>query len=187
MLGCVIMASGHSSRFGEDKLFLPIDGIPMAQRALDAVPDGVFECVAVVFRDDRLDSMASERGFSAIHNTDGSGDSAITIRLGLSALPDELDGCMFMVCDQPLLTSDSIGSLVEAFVASPDSIIRLSFGNKEGNPVIFPAALFNELLALPPFESGRYVISRHRSLVQCVQATDESELSDVDSPSDLPL
>jgi len=179
------MASGHSSRFGEDKLFLEIDGVPMVERALDAVPDGVFGSVTVVYRDDRLARMVAERGFITVPNPDDSGDSAITIRLGLSTLPDGLDGCMFMVCDQPLLTSDSIRRLVKAFSASPDSIVRLSYGDKEGNPVIFPAALFDELLDLPPNESGRYVIDRHRDLVQCVQATEESELLDVDSPSDL--
>jgi len=186
MLGCVIMASGHSKRFGEDKLFFLVDGVPMVQRALEVIPPGVFDSVAVVFRDNRLSNMASKRGFAAVLNPDSTGDSSITIRLGLSAMPDGLQGCMFMVCDQPQLTTDSICRLAEAFHASPHSITRLAFENREGNPVIFPAALFEELLTLPPFETGRFVLSRHRSLVQCIQASEESELIDVDSPDDLP-
>jgi len=186
MLGCVIMASGQSKRFGEDKLFLPVDGVPMVKHALDAVPRGVFEIVAVVYRESKLGDMASESGFIGVLNPDDGEDVSTTIRVGLSTMPDGLEGCMFMVCDQPLLTSDSIRKLVEAFYAAPQAIVRLAFGDKEGNPVIFPAALFEELLSLPAFESGRFVINGHRNLVQCVQAAEESELLDIDTPDDLP-
>ena len=33
-IGCVLMASGFGRRFGSNKLLLPVEGVPLVQRAL---------------------------------------------------------------------------------------------------------------------------------------------------------
>ena len=37
-IGCVVMAAGGARRFGRNKLLSPLDGVTLAQRAIDAVP-----------------------------------------------------------------------------------------------------------------------------------------------------
>ena len=51
--------------------------------------------------------------------------------------------------------------------------------------MLFPAALFPELAALPPRTGGKEVIHRHPDLVTEVQALFPGELEDVDTPEDL--
>ena len=46
-LGCVILAAGNSTRFGNNKLLVEIDGKMMIERALEAIPAERFSAVAV--------------------------------------------------------------------------------------------------------------------------------------------
>ena len=42
-LGAVLMASGAGRRFGGNKLFYPVDGVPMIQRAFANLPAELFD------------------------------------------------------------------------------------------------------------------------------------------------
>ena len=57
-------------------------------------------------------------------------------------------------------------------------------GERQGNPCIFPAALYSELLALTGDRGGKQIIHRHPELVVEVPVPEE-ELSDVDTLADL--
>ena len=183
--GLHFMASGHSTRFGSDKLVYPLRGIPMVCHALDSLPRRLFDNVVVVTRSDYVAKLAKSRGFFAVKNPDTANDMAVTIRLGLYAMPDNIDGCMFSVCDQPYLTEESIIRLAAAFFRQPQSIVALSWKGVRGNPVIFPSSMFNELRCLPSYATGKYVIDRHRDRVVLVDASAKEELWDIDRPDDL--
>ena len=47
-IGCLLMAAGNASRFGENKLTARFDGQSLFSRALEAIPAGVFVRVTVV-------------------------------------------------------------------------------------------------------------------------------------------
>ena len=108
---------------------------------------------------------------------------ASSLVLGLAALTgkkDEPNGILFGVSDQPFLTMASLEALVDAFSRQPDRICCLSEGNRRGNPVIFPKALFFELSQLKGDVGGRQVIRRHPELVLSVEAASSGELDDID-------
>ncbi len=184
-LGCVLMASGHSRRFGCDKLLYPLHGKPMAAHAMDALPVGLFVCTAVVTRSPGVAALAKARDLAVVMNPDLSDDPAVTIRLGLDAMPPGLDGCLFAVCDQPGLRTQSIERMGAVFAADPQAVVILCYAGRRGNPVLFPSALFGELSALPPHMTGRQVLERHPERLFFVEAGDESELQDIDTPEDL--
>ena len=98
----------------------------------------------------------------------------------------DLDGILFGVCDQPWLTPESVNALLEAFQSHPDRIYSLCYGERRGNPALFPSALFPELLALTGDTGGGQVIRRHKELLHLVSATHPRELFDIDRPEDLP-
>ena len=186
-LACIFLASGFSKRFGSNKLLADFRGKPLVDVVLDNHPSELFNCTLVVTRYAQVAASAAERRFGVVENLTATDDPAVTIRLGLDALPAGMDGCMFSVCDQPLLSAHSISALVCAFRAFPDGIVALSYGGRRGNPVIFPAPLFGELSALEPGQGGTAVIAKHPSLLHLVQAEDSRELSDIDCPADLQL
>lgn len=183
-LSAVVMASGHATRFGSDKLLAPVEGIPMIQRLFQALPRDCFQTIAVVARSPVILDLARASGLTAVYNDDRENDTAKTIRLGLTHIPPESAGCMFLVGDQPWLTVETIRDLCRRFQARPDHIHLPVHGTQRGNPVVFPAALFPELRALPPRGAGRLVIRQHPDLV-APRPTAPQELWDVDHPWDL--
>lgn len=181
--GCVIMASGMARRFGSNKLLHDYHGEPIMVRILRSMKASAVAFPIVVTRHKEVVEICQKEGIHAIlHDLPKRSD---TVRLGmeylLGAHPD-LDGIMFAASDQPCLKAESITALCDAFAADPEKIYRLSFGDTVGNPVLFPKSTFTELLNLPEGKGGGAVIKKHPELVQLVEAADERELIDVDTP-----
>lgn len=176
-IGCVVLASGESVRFGANKLLADFNGQPMLARLLNALPSSL-ETV-VVTRSEGVRDLAQSWGFRCVlHSLPEVRD---TIRLGLEAL-GPTDGCLFCVGDQPLLRRETLEALLTAYLRNPDAMVRAAFGGREGNPVLFPPSLYGELLALEQGEAGVTVIRRHPELVRTVEAAFAQELTDADTP-----
>ena len=184
-VSAVIMASGCSVRFKGKKLLAPIGGIPMIELLFRKIPKGLFDRVSVVSGDEKILVLARRYGFDQVMNDDPGNDTAVTIRKGLENTSGNSAGCMFLVGDQPLLTTESIRNLCENFRKDPEHIHALGFAGKRGNPVIFPEKLFPALRNLAPGESGKDLIRRSDVPVILSEAHDESELTDIDYREDL--
>ena len=181
--GCVIMASGLGKRFGGNKLMAELHGKPMILRALEAT-EGLFSCRVVVTRHEDVAALCRERDVDVVlHDLPGRND---TVRLGLEALGD-LDCCMFLPGDQPLLRRETVMMLLEAWKDAPDNILRPAYEGNEGSPVLFPAWAFPELMALPEGKGGNCVIRSHPDRVTAMNISDPYELMDVDTPETLQL
>ena len=61
-IGAVLMASGAGRRFGGTKLFHPVTGVPMIQRAFANLPVQLFDRACVVSCYPDILAMAEERG-----------------------------------------------------------------------------------------------------------------------------
>lgn len=182
-LGCVVMAAGNARRFGENKLAAGIGGRSLILRALEAVPREEFAQVAVVTQYPEILELAEGFGFAALRNEHPDWGVSHTIRLGLEALGD-LDGAMFLVSDQPLLRRESVRALAELWKSRPERIAALAHGGVRGNPCVFPARFFPELLSLTEDRGGSAVIRRHEEGLILLEVP-EKELTDVDTPEAL--
>lgn len=177
-IGCVIMASGLGKRFGGNKLMADFHGKPMIQRALDAT-DGLFARRVVVTRHEQIAALCREQHVDVVlHDLPNRKD---TVRLGLEALGN-LDACMFLPGDQPLLRRETVAMLLESRKENPDCMIRPAYEDTEGSPVLFPSWTFPELLALPEGKGGGVVIRNHPHAVLRVSIADPFELADADTP-----
>lgn len=182
-MGCIVMAAGAASRFGGDKLAALFRGKPLLRLALEAVPVDRLGPVAVVTGRREAAALAGEFGFLAVDNAHPDWGISHTIRLGLDALGN-CGGAMFLVSDQPLLRRESVRALAELWRSQPDKIAALAHGGVRGNPCVFPARLFPELLALREDCGGNTVIRRHEEDLVLLEVPEE-ELTDVDTPEAL--
>jgi molybdate transport repressor ModE-like protein len=182
-LGCVIMASGMGKRFGSNKLMAAFRGKPMIQRALDAT-EGLFSRRVVVTRHDSVAELCKAQNVDVIlHTLPHRSD---TVRLGLEALGD-LDGCMFLPGDQPLLRRETVAMLLENWKHNQNAIIRPAYEDTEGSPVLFPAWAFPELRNLPEGKGGGVVIQKHIHEVCRIPISNPFELADADTPETLTM
>ncbi len=178
-LGCVVMAAGNARRFGENKLAAQLRGRSLILRTLETVPPEVFENVVVVTQYPEIMRLAGEFRFSAVYNEHPDYGISHTIELGLTALRD-CDGVCFLVSDQPLLRRESVAALARCWKESPDKLAALGHGGVRGNPCIFPARFYQELLELREDHGGSTVIRRHEAELRLLEVPEE-ELADVDT------
>ena len=159
-IGCVVMAAGNARRFGENKLAVQVQGKALFHRALEAVPAERFVRTVVVSQYPEVLELAHRMGFVPVPNRHPDWGISHTISLGLGKLP-EMDAALFQVADQPLLRRESVGRLVDFYREHPEHIAALGHDGVRGNPCLFPARLFPELLALQGDHGGNQVIRRH--------------------------
>ena len=178
-LGCVVMAAGNARRFGENKLAARFRGKSLIRRTLEAVPGNVFDAVAVVTQYPEIAELAKQFHFAAIRNEHPDFGISHTIKLGLTELRD-CGGVLFQVSDQPLLRRESVTALVELWKRQPDKIAALGHNGVRGNPCLFPARLFPELMELREDHGGSTVIRRHEEDLVLLEV-DGAELYDVDT------
>ena len=87
-VGCVIMASGLSRRFGANKLLADFCGQPMLCRAFAATATPGIAARIVVTRSEDVQALCRTQGVPVLlHSLPGRND---TVRLGLSALLEQL-------------------------------------------------------------------------------------------------
>lgn len=184
----VLLAAGLGTRAGGDKLSRRFNGIPLIETAANLISGCPFcRCTAVVRENDAAVTKAvSGAGFSVCVNPDPARGIASSLVSGLENVlsQDIPDGVMFFVGDQPALKADTVLKMLDAFSERPDAVIRpVSPSGKTGNPCLFPAALFGELLELTGDTGGRQVIRRHPERTVYVPC-EEAELRDLDTALD---
>lgn len=175
-IGCVVMASGMSRRFGRNKLLEKIGGRTFIETVLDRT-EGIFDRRVVLTRTPEVRTVCFERGVNVhLHDREYRSEA---VAMGVEMMKD-MDGCLFCPCDQPFLKRESIEKLAEEFRRGGKGIYRL--GNR--SPVLFSKEYYDELMNLGRNEGGRTLADRHPDDVRIVPA-DERELADVDTQDDL--
>lgn len=178
-IGCVVMASGLSARYGKNKLLEDLGGRPVVLCAVDSLRTAGFAPL-VVTRSDAVATLMDREGVACIRH-DGPLKSD-TMHVGINALPPDAAGWLFMPGDQPLARPESLQKLAAQFLAHPDRAVRLAYGDTPGSPVIFPAACRKALLAYNGDRGGMDVLRSERIPCDTVQAAQAWELWDVDTP-----
>lgn len=182
-IGCVVLASGYSRRYGANKLAVSIDGRSLIQRALEAIPAEQLAKTVVVTQYKEVAAYAKLFNFAVILNEHPEQGISQSLRLGLAAL-DDCQGVLFTVADQPFLRRESVSALLDLWSSQPEKIAAMSSGGRRGNPCLFPARLFPELMALEGDRGGSAVIRQHSEDLVLLEV-DALELADVDTPQAL--
>ena len=184
-IGCLIMAAGNASRFGENKLTASFAGKSLFSLALAAIPADTFARVTGVSQYPALLQEAEQARFHAIRNDRPDDGISRTIRLGTEAMAD-CAGILYMVADQPLLRQETVLRIVQDWRQHPGCIVGAAHNGHRGNPCLFPARFFPELCALEGDRGGSSVIRRHEDALRLVEAA-EPELFDCDTKQALEI
>lgn len=182
-IGCVVLAAGNGARFGENKLRCTVAGKSLIRRALESVPADELDTVVVVTQYPDIAELAKEFSFTPIINAHPEWGQSHSLKLGLAAV-EHCDGVLFQVSDQPMLQRETVGKLIALYRRHPHCIAALSCDGVKGNPCLFPARFFGELMALEGDRGGRAVRAAHEEDTVTLEVT-AKELYDVDTPAAL--
>lgn len=188
-IAALVLAAGESRRMGDaNKLTIPVDGTPMVARVVDALQQSRAQRVIVItgHQPERIKEALSGRDVEFVHNPDYAEGIGSSVRMGITALDDDADGALVALGDMPWVNTEVINRLVDAFTTGGElSIFIPMFGGKRGNPVLWGARHFPELLALSGDVGGKALFDRHATAICYVNVESASVNTDVDTPDAL--
>ena len=182
----VVLAAGLGTRMGGTKVVRPVAGRPMVARVVDAALDSRLADTTVVVGHEAegVRTILEGRPVRIIDNPSFAEGLSTSVRAALLAVGPDYDAALFLLADQPFVTTGLIDRLLEAFAATGRPIVRPILEGRAGNPVLFSARLFPELLGETGDRGGRDVVRRHAGEVCLVAVDDRMACLDIDSLED---
>lgn len=198
----IILAAGASTRLrhgDRHKLLLPLGEKPVVARVLDAALASRARPILLVlgYQAERVRAFIPEYvehpDITAVENPDYMQGLSTSMRLGIQTLlakdykkseMESIDSALFLTGDQPLITARIIDSLIQTYEAGRrvgKRIAAPTYDGQRGNPVLFDAGLFPDLLEVTGDEGGRGVLKRHLNQVVMVEIGNAAASYDVDT------
>jgi molybdenum cofactor cytidylyltransferase len=183
MISAILLAAGESNRMGQPKQLLPFGQSTIVERTIDnLLNSAVSETIVVLgYRDEEIRKTIAGKPVKLAMNPDYQQGMSTSIIAGLKQVDKRARAVLIALSDQPFVDSQTINSLVEAFIANKRGIIIPVYQGRRGNPVIFAIKYKGELLNLKGDVGGREIIKLHPDDVLEVAVNCEGVLLDIDT------
>jgi molybdenum cofactor cytidylyltransferase len=187
-LAAIVLAAGRSTRMGHNKLMAEIGGEPLLLRTVDAALASRTRPVLVVtgHEAERVRAALGKRPVTLVHNPDFATGLSSSLRVGIAALPADVDAAIVCLGDMPQIEAGLLDRLIDAFnPVEGRGICVPTWHGKRGNPVLWGRQFFAEMAALTGDVGAKHLMTEHPELVAEVPAESEAVLTDVDTPEAL--
>ena len=202
MLAVVILAAGESRRMGQPKALLPFpENFSSAQSQRTQTAQTFLEHLIEVTRHPRADILRVVVGAHAteirarvklqndamVVNDNWEKGQLSSLQAAIRSLPaGETEGILVCLVDHPLISAQLVSLLIETFERGKNKIVIPTYHGKRGHPVIFPSALYEELLAVredaPENIGARAVVRAHAADVVEIPVNEEGVVINLNDP-----
>jgi molybdenum cofactor cytidylyltransferase len=187
VLAAVILSGGQSRRMGSPKALLQYRGKSFLEHLLAVTQHPQISVRRIVLGADAVpitDALALPAEDMVI-NSDWERGQLSSIHAALRSLPPGTDGILLCLVDHPLISAKLISQLIEVFYDTKKSIVLPICQGRRGHPVIFSAALYEELLAAPLDQGARAVVWAHSDDLVEWPTDDRGCLRNINDPATL--
>lgn len=181
MISGIVLAGGTSSRLGQPKQLLTLQGRPVLQYVIDAAGAAGLDEVVVVLghvAEEVAAALTLPAGARVAVNADYATGQASSMRCGLAAASAASDAALVLLGDQPGMPASHIRAVADAFMAGSGPVVQGSYRGTPSHPVLFARSVWPTLLAVDGDKGAREVIRAHPDWVHRVEL-------DADIPPDL--
>lgn len=188
IVSVTILAAGSSSRMGaENKLLLPVNGMPMIRQVVNTVLKTKLSPVHLVTGFDRKNILeaVSNLSINEVYNPNWSQGMASSIYSAVSSLSENVDGNMIVLGDMPNIRATTLNQLCDEFVNfEGDRIIYPLYNGRQANPVIFPRKYFKKILSSTGDRGCKKVLNQYPEDAVGIPITSDEVILDCDTKDD---
>jgi molybdenum cofactor cytidylyltransferase len=187
----IILAAGLSTRFGKPKQLMDLNGKPLIEWVVDACLNSRLDKIVVVLGDNApqiasgLSPKYSDLRVLTIINPQYKDGMSQSLQAGLAKVMQTFPSVMFLLGDQPLVSSLLIDRLLARFRESEKDICVPVHKGRRGNPTLFSSKFYKQLLKVSGDIGAREIIQAHPEAVLLVEVEDPLLFLDIDTEKDL--
>lgn len=180
----IVLAAGESRRYGQIKQVLDWHGEPFVHAvARTALAAGLSPVIVITGANaEAIEPALQGLNVKVMHNADWKSGQGSSIKAGISSLAvgAQPGGAIFLLADQPQVTTSIIRALTEKHAEGLHPIVAPLVMGQRANPVLFDRSTFKDLLSLEGDVGGRAIF--HKYHIEYLPWHDERLLMDVDTP-----
>lgn len=186
-IAIVILAAGMSARMGSPKQLLSYKNKNLLRHTVDEALETGCESVFVVLGAnlDLLRNELRDKPVSIIENKGWQEGMAASIRCAVEKIAGTIlrpDSIIFMVCDQPYVSSSLLLNLIAKKQETNLPIVASSYEDKSGTPALFHRSMFPALMELTGDKGARKLIADNPEKVATVSFPEG--IKDIDTIED---
>jgi molybdenum cofactor cytidylyltransferase len=187
MLAAVILSGGASERMGSPKALLPFQGRPFLEHLLEITkhPSIGVRRVVLGAHAEPIEKEVLLAADEVVINNNWALGQLSSIQAALRSLPTGTEGILLCLVDHPLVTAGLVAELITKFEASRAPVVLPIYEGRRGHPVIFSAAVYDELLKAPADKGARAVVWAHATEVAEVLTDEEGCVLNLNDPDTL--
>lgn len=190
-IAALVLAAGQSRRMGgPNKLLEKIGPDALVRRAAEQALASRAAPVVVVtgHQRERVEAALSGLAVKFVHNPDYDDGLSTSLKVGIAALPEEVDGAIVCLADMPRIDAALIDRMIATFAPEHGGLIVVpTLEGKRGNPVLWARRFFPDLSALQGDVGARHLIGTYADAVVELPVANRAVFFDVDTPEALAI
>ena len=194
MITAIVLAAGEGSRMGELKQLLPWGESTIIETVIHRLQssslDGEVRVVLGAEADRVREVLEDNPELEPVirENPDYSRGMFSSVLTGIEDIPSEVEGLLFMLADQPLVTTSIYDKMLSEFRQRQPLLMAPSCRGNRGHPLLISSSLIPEIYELAeggePEGGLRSLLSRRSGDIEYVEVDDEAVITDLDYKED---
>lgn len=184
-VGAVVLAAGEGRRMGRLKQLLPWRATTLVGHAADtALRSNAQEVIVVTGAEhERVREALQGRAARIVVNSNWRAGQSESVRVGLDNLPANAEAAVFLLADQPNVSTEVINALVERWRQTLAPIVAPRVEGRRANPVLFDRQTWAALREIQGDTGGRAIFEHYHDRLEWVD-WDRSILGEADTPEE---
>jgi molybdenum cofactor cytidylyltransferase len=130
----------------------------------------------------RVEEALAGRAVQLVHAPDFAAGLSASLKAGLLAMPQDIEGVVICLGDMPLVAGPTIDRLLASFdPAEGRAIVMPTFRGKQGNPMLWSAEFLPEMMTINGDVGARHLAGKYTDRVVEVEMADDAVLRDFDT------
>jgi molybdenum cofactor cytidylyltransferase len=161
----IVLAAGPSTRMGENKLALVLEGETVLARAVRRTLAAGLDPVIVVLGHEAESAEKLLEGLPCriVVNPDYARGMNSSARAGIAAVPSGAAAAVVVLADMPLVSAEMIAAVAGRFREAGAPLVVSEYGGVQAPPTLYASSLFSEVGSPEGEGCGKRVIRRHRA------------------------
>lgn len=158
---------------GSPKQLLLYKGKTLLRHAIDEAVNTNADCVVVVVGANAASYLheIDMTRVAVVENKEWQNGMASSLIVGLKMLLKkwpQVEGVIFMLCDQPFVSAAVLNNLIKKHTETNKPIVVCNYGETIGPPSFFHPSFFDELMKLKGDEGAKKIIKHHQDEMETI-------------------